>query len=317
MILYNSDTNDPYINLATEEYLFRKSSDEIVYLYINSPSVIVGKHQNAYDELNLQFVTENSIPVIRRISGGGTVFHDGGNLNFTFISNRPDGRQVSFEEQTRPVVDFLVSQGLNPIRGEKNELRADGLKFSGNAEHLFKNRLLHHGTLLFSSKLDSLGASLKRGEGRYTGRAVGSNRTVVGNLADKLPVFKDINDFRQALSDYLREQNPGINDWSPSGNDAKAINELVKERYSKEEWNFGYSPDYTFDNSFISNGKLTVIRLEVRRGIISSAKVEGDQEWAATASILVGVPHLLSEISTVLKAKGIQLTFQDLFRFFN
>ena len=153
---------------------------------INDPSVIIGKHQAAHREVNTKFVTENKIPVIRRISGGGTVFHDQGNLNFTFIRQSEEGKQVDFRKYTRPVIDFLVSLGIDAKFEGKNDIKVDGLKISGNAEHVHRNRVLHHGTLLFSSSIDMLRNSIRTDKSCYTTRAVGSNPSSVMNLSEKL-----------------------------------------------------------------------------------------------------------------------------------
>jgi lipoate-protein ligase A len=149
-----TESDDPSFNLAVEELLLKNRNNEYLILGINKPSVIIGKHQSAHREINTRFVTENNIPVIRRISGGGTVFHDKGNLNFTFIRQSEAGKQIDFRKYTKPVIDFLYSLGVEAKFEGKNDLKTDGLKISGNAEHVHRNRVLHHGTLLFSTSLE-------------------------------------------------------------------------------------------------------------------------------------------------------------------
>src|SRR5450759_4199757 len=174
MFCINLNTNDPFFNLAIEEYLLKNSKEEYLILGINKPSVIIGKHQSAHREVDTKFVLENNIPVIRRISGGGSVFHDNGNLNFTFICQSEDGKQVDFRKYTKPVIEFLLSLGLETKFEGGNDLKIDGLKISGNAEHVHRNRVLHHGTLLFSTSLDMLRNALRKDSSHYTTRAVES-----------------------------------------------------------------------------------------------------------------------------------------------
>src|SRR5512133_305155 len=192
MFCINLDTNDPFFNLAIEEFLLKTSKEEYFILGVNNPSVIIGKHQSGHREINTKFVNENKIPVIRRISGGGTVFHDAGNLNFSFISNSESGKQVDFRKYTQPVIDFLSSMGVKARFEGKNDLKVEGFKISGNAEHIHGNRVLHHGTLLFNTSLDMLRNSIRKDTSCYSSRAVASNPATVINLIGRLNCFNSL-----------------------------------------------------------------------------------------------------------------------------
>src|SRR4030042_3173441 len=156
-----SRNNDPYYNLATEEYFLRQGEDDIFMLSRSNPSVIVGKHQNTLAEINYKFAIKNNIQVARRLTGGGTVYQDMGNVNFSFIRQGEPGKLVNFGNFIAPIVSFLQAIGIEAYQGIKNEIMAYGRKISGNAEHVYKNRVLHHGTLLFNTNLNSLSESLK------------------------------------------------------------------------------------------------------------------------------------------------------------
>lgn len=317
MLVVDTYSNDPFFNLATEEYVFRNFNEEILFLYINSPSVVIGKHQNAYEEINLEYVMQNKLPVIRRISGGGTVYHDGGNLNFTTIRNRAPGKQINFTEQTKPVISFLEQHGLTPYLGDKNEIRVEGFKFSGNAEHVFKNRVLHHGTILFLSELGKLGGALEKGSGVYRSRAVQSNRTNVGNLSPMLGSIADTVGLKTALTNHFSHVEGVAEPYTLRPSDIDAINTLVKEKYSTERWTFGYGPDYSFSNSFTWNRKIINIEIEVKRGIITACRIEGDKLWNMQADRLVGVPHLYDQVSDLLENHFQGLSQSVIYSFFN
>ncbi len=153
-------------------------------LWQNLPSIILGKHQNTLAEINYSFVKENNIPVVRRISGGGTVFHDLGNLNFTFISSGEKEKLVNFRKFTQPIIEVLNHMGIPACFEGKNDLRVNGLKISGNAEHVYRNKVLHHGTLLFSADLNYLNQAIKSVPERFKDKAVQSVRSKVANITD-------------------------------------------------------------------------------------------------------------------------------------
>ena len=158
MICIHLKNTNPFYCLAAEEYLLKNFDDDIFMLWQSKDTVVLGKHQNALAEINYPFVRANNVTVARRISGGGTVFHDAGNVNFAFIKNVKSPAEISFKQFTQPVVEALALLGIEATSSGRNDLLIEGLKISGNAEHVFKNRVLHHGTLLFNSDLENLGS---------------------------------------------------------------------------------------------------------------------------------------------------------------
>ncbi|MCF8374581.1 MAG: lipoate--protein ligase [Bacteroidales bacterium] len=272
MLCINSTSNNPYFNLAAEEYFLRNFSEDIFMLYINEPSIIVGKHQNALSEVNLEFVRRNNIKVARRLSGGGTVFHDCGNLNFCFIQTAKDKNLVNFSKFIQPVLKVLQRMGLDARAGDKNDILINGLKISGNAEHIFKQRVLHHGTLLFDSKLDTLKEALKVNLERFTDRSVQSRRSKVGNISDFLQNPLSIDEFRNRLFKSLIEDSENTHQFKFSEGDLEKINQLEEAKFSTWDWNFGYSPKYEFRNTIQLDDEIYDVFLLVEKGRIQ--KVE-------------------------------------------
>lgn len=316
ILVIDTESFDPYFNLATEEYFFRNFNEDILFLYINSPSVIIGKHQNAYEELNLEYVSRERLPVVRRISGGGTVYHDKGNLNFTLIKNREEGKQIGFAEFSEPIISYFKEHGLAPYMGDKNELREDGWKFSGNAEHVFKLRALHHGTLLYHSILEKLGDALRPGTGIYKSRAVKSNRTNVGNLAPKLKHISSIYELKDKLTSYLCKD-IDFKNYIITDTDREEILKLTKEKYSTDEWNYTYGPDYSFSNDFEFEGKNISLDLSVKKGLISSISLNGDSELSKLSSSLKGTPHNLLNIELIISENNPSIPKEVIFKFFD
>lgn len=190
MFCLNLNSTDPFFNLALEELLLRNRKEEYLLFYINSPSVIIGKHQVAHREADTEFIMKNEIPVIRRISGGGAVYHDRGNLNFSFIMQSKKGSQVDFRKYTKPVIDFIGTFGIDAKFEGKSDLTVNGFKISGNAEHVFRERVLHHGTVLFDTDIEMLNKSLRKNTSGYSTRAVKSNPSQVMNMKHLLPELK-------------------------------------------------------------------------------------------------------------------------------
>ncbi len=316
MYCINLDSDSPYFNLAVEEILLKKSREEFLITYINKPSVIIGKHQVLPREANVKYLTMNHIPVVRRISGGGTVFHDEGNLNFTFIRNAEEGKQIDFRKNTQTAINFLLSQEVDARFEGKNDLRVGGLKISGNAEHVHRNRVLHHGTLLFSTSLDILRNCLRKDPTCYSSRGVESIRSSVTNLKELLKNFRDISEFRSGLVKFFMDNIPGAEDYALSQNEINDAELLAESRYTTWEWNWAYGPEYQFNSSFAIQNEPVTCRLFVKEGIIRECDIEGSFKIADAGRYLPGCRHLPDDMIKIFEGEGIYLENEDIFKFF-
>ena len=305
---------DPYLNLALEEYLLRHVPFESCMLWQNRASVVIGKHQNALGEVNAPFVWRKNIPVIRRLSGGGTVFHGPGNLNFTLIREGQPGKLIDFKKHTQPVIDFLNELGVSASFEGKNDIRVNGLKISGNAEHVFKNRVLHHGTLLFDSDLNELNEAIRVIPGRYVDKSVQSVRSRVANVSDFLPEPISFGDFKSKLELYLKsffqqelqkkDRDFDISDHHLSDEQIGTVREIAREKYATWEWNYGYSPDYTFSGSNRIGEDEVRLRLIVKKGIIRKAEFVDNghnYQWNLLKDDLAEKQHHPNAILQLLK----------------
>lgn len=320
MFCLSLESTDPYFNLAVDEYLLKNSSDDFLILGINDRSVIIGKHQVAHRETDTRFVSEHKIPVIRRISGGGTVFHDKGNLNFSFILNSSHGKQIDFRKYTLPVIDFLASIGIDAKFEGKNDLRVEGLKISGNAEHVYRNRVLHHGTLLFDTDVDEMKGSIRNDTAKYETRAVSSNPSSVINLTNVLKnVLKDvdnINGFKAEMMNWFMKNYPGTEPFLLSGEDKKNIEALAGTKYRSWGWNYGYGPEYHFTNRFEYNWKECHCSLFVKDGIIRECEIKGTCELEATGKRIIGCRHMIDDLQNIFRNENIFKEKFDIYYFF-
>jgi lipoate-protein ligase A len=308
MLCLNLKSTDPCFNHAIEEILLKNSSEAYLILYINSSSVIIGKHQVAHREADSGFVAKRNIPVIRRISGGGAVYHDPGNLNFTFIIQSAHGSQVDFRKYTQPVIGFLDSIGVKACFEEKNDLRVNGMKISGNAEHVFHDRVMHHGTLLFDSDLDTLKASLRKDTSNYSTRAVGSNPSSVMNLKGILKKITDIEEFRMRMMEYFLAE-PGNVIFDLTGELKAEAGSLADSKFRTWEWNYAYGPEYHFDRRFEVDGKLFSCHMFVKDGIIHLCDIEGSEELCAAGKKLIGCRHMPEEVLRIFGKERINDKF--------
>ncbi|MCK3685551.1 lipoate--protein ligase [Maribellus sp. YY47] len=312
MICIHLKNTDPFFCLAAEEYLLKNFDDDIFMLWQSEDTVVLGKHQNAMAEINYPFVRANNVTVARRISGGGTVFHDAGNVNFAFIKNVKSPAEISFKQFTEPVVEALALLGIEATTSGRNDLLIEGLKISGNAEHVFKNRVLHHGTLLFDSDLENLGQSIKVVAGKYESKAVQSNRSKVANISSFLKDSMSIQEFIGFLLD-VQLKKEGNTFYALNEKDEEVVRGLVDQKFTTWDWRYGYSPRYFFSNRFEEDGKELQIRLEVKKGIIEVAELGGTffpaEEAARLSEKLVGVRHFYEDIASVLSTQDEQLIY--------
>ena len=287
MLCILGNIDDPYFNLAAEEYLLKKTDEEVFILWRCDSTIVVGKHQNTLAEINYPYVKKNDIKVARRLSGGGTVFHDKGNVNFTFIRNGEKGKLVDYKRHVTPVIDILREMGINVQPGNKNEILLEGKKISGNAEHIYKSRILHHGTLLFDSKLDKLDRAIQITPGKYFDKAVQSDRSEVTNILQHLDEKISVEEFMIHLFDSIMKNTKDAFQYYFSRQDLSNIFDLAQQKYNTWEWIYGYSPRYSFQNRLMLEGREISIMLDVENGIIKSADINGDFFTANQEKLLV------------------------------
>lgn len=297
LILYRPFT-DPYLNIAAEEFFVKQANEDMIMIWINEASVIIGKHQNAFAEINYPFVQKNKIPVIRRISGGGAVYHDTGNVNFTFIKKTDKTNQVDFSRFTSIIVKFIQSIGLEVNVSKRNSLFIGNQKFSGHAEHIFHDRVLHHGTLLFNTDLATLQQSLNP-EKEYQGKAMASVRNDVTNIAPLLPESIDIHQFIDRFIFWLSENYPESRTFEIQEEELQAIQQLSESKYKTWNWNFGYSPEYNFKvNIPLKTGSIPII-VKVKNGEFIQVVPPADiieSKLAELLNTMKGILHKEEEI---------------------
>ena len=289
------DTTDPAFNLALEEYVFESLSKDYNYfiLWQNASTVVVGRHQNTFNEVDEAFIRENNITVVRRLSGGGAVYHDLGNLNFTFIQDAA-GKEPDLGLFCRPVAQAIRTLGAEAEVNGRNDITVNGMKFSGNAQYVKYGRVMHHGTLLFDSQLEVAAKTLRPDPEKIKAKGVASVRSRITNLKPLLPEGTTLGIFRDALLKALFEKEQ-MEVYSLTHADLTAIAALKEERYGTWAWNWGASPacDMTFSGRIEGCGQLS-LQFRVKKGFITDATLYGDFFSAgdpqALAKSFIGYP---------------------------
>ena len=300
--LIDSST-DPYWNLAAEEWLLRNGPLPMFRLWRNAPAVIVGRNQNAHAEINRPYVEVRGIAVVRRLTGGGAVFHDLGNVNFTFIDRAGSERDSHdmFRRFTAPILEALKQLGVEARLEGRNDLTIDGAKFSGNAMCIEGDRVLQHGTLLFSASVEDISQSLLPRPEKYAGRGVASVRSRVTNIASHLRKPMDVTAFIDFLAATVGRE---ATRWDYSAVDRAAIDCLANEKYRTEAWNFGRSPAFSFNACRKFPGGLLEASLDVRGGVIREIDVRGDyffrEPTADFCAALRGCPYTKEAVTALL-----------------
>lgn len=305
----NKGITDPYINLAIEEYVLNNFGEEDTYLlfYINEPSIIVGRNQNSIEEINTDYVEKKGIKVVRRLSGGGAVYHDEGNLNFSFIT-KDDGESFhNFAKFTEPVVKALNSIQVPAELIGRNDLLIEGRKFSGNAQFSTKGRMFSHGTLMLDSNIEHIVSALNVNQEKIESKGIKSIKSRVANINEFLDEKLSMQAFKELIlkSIFEVDEMKDVPEYVLSEEDWKNIHEISKNRYQKWDWNYGKSPAYNKKASHKFPSGLLDVRLDVRKGIIENCTIYGDffglGDVSELEKKLIGVKHDKQSIEEAIK----------------
>lgn len=319
MISIQNNSKNPYFNLALEEYLLKyfDSDQDIFMLWQNEPAVIIGRNQNTIEEINAKYIKDHQIHVVRRLSGGGAVYHDHGNLNFTFIIRGQRTSSENFEIFTKPVIQALAKFGIQAQFTGRNDIVIDGKKFSGNAQYYFRDDLLHHGTILFDSELSVVQDALNVTQDKIESKGVKSVKSRVTNISPYLPEKISVEEFKEALLNYIFEDaNLKPNEYVLTDEDLQAVEELMKERYMTWEWTYGESPKFNIQKSKRFAGGKIDVRLGIDKGYIENCKIFGDffgqNEVSEFEALLKGKKYDEESLRSELEHVSLHSYFKDI-----
>lgn len=306
MLFVKHNNTNPYRSHAIEEFLMNKFNEDCFMLWKNDKCILLGRNQNAYNEINIDYVKENNIPIVRRITGGGAVFNDEGNFNFTFISCNKSEDFGDFFKFATPIISALRSIGVNAELSGRNDITIDGKKFSGNAQCKYKDKVLHHGTLLFSLNVTDLTNALRVKPIKLEGKGVKSVQSRVTNISEYLKTPMTTEEFKDFLFEEVYKNTIDARFYTITEDDWKEIDSIMEEKYMKWEWNFGKSPKFNIEKEMKFTGGIVQACLDVNKGKIKSAKLYGDffngKDIAILENALVGLNYSLEVLEEALKS---------------
>lgn len=311
-IYLETGSTDPRWNLAFEEYVLthRRTGDYLI-LWQNANTIVIGQNQNAEAEINRAFVEQHHINVVRRMTGGGAVYHDLGNLNYSFITDVGDASRLSIAAFAEPVVRSLRELGLEAEVSGRNDILVDGKKVSGTAQRMTGGRILHHGTLLFDSDPSMVAGALNVDPAKFRSKSAKSVRSRIGNIRASLSEDMTLPQFWEHLKKTLAED--GIRPDKLGEEELSAVRALKESRYDTWEWNFGRSPKFDLSNKCRFDGGTLEVGLSVAQGSITAAAFYGDflavTPLAPLTDALVGCPLREADVARVLGTQPLDKMF--------
>jgi lipoate---protein ligase len=314
----NQNIYDPRMNLAIEEYALYHLDPEETYLlfYSMDPAIIVGKNQNTFDEINFEYVEKNHVYVVRRLSGGGAVYNDRGDLSFSFITKKGANHFNDYKKFTDPVVKALHGLGVDAVLSGRNDILVGARKISGNAQFSTQRRMISHGTLMFDVNLDNVESALRVRQDKLASKGVKSVRSRVTNIRDHLKVDMSIDEFKQALLQSIFAEFSEIPEYRLTETDFVKITEISESRYQNWDWNYGLSPEFNVVRNQRFAGGLIDVRLFVQNGLIQECRIYGDFFGAKDVhdleSRLISCPYEREHIRSVFQGIDVSQYFSSI-----
>ncbi len=310
-----NDSRNPRFNLALEEYVLKylDSDEDFVLLWQNENSVIIGRNQNTIEEINPEVVKAHDVNVVRRITGGGAVYHDDGNLNFSFVTKLKDNLN-NYKKFTKPVIDALNELGVPAAFQGRNDIVVEDKKISGNAQSFYKDKMLHHGTILFDANLKFVAEVLNVKADKIKSKGIKSNRSRVTNVLPYLKEGVSMGQFKKTLLEFLLNTKDLSNHiYELSETDYEKIDELMDKRYNKWEWNYGESPEFSIEKAGRYQGGKVEFHLNVKEGKIYDVKIFGDflgsRDISELEASLKGAKYDEASFKTILEKQPLDEYF--------
>ncbi|MDR1516941.1 MAG: lipoate--protein ligase [Dysgonamonadaceae bacterium] len=307
MIYIVSQSTKPQYNIAMEEYCFKKllKHNKVFMLWINEPSIIVGRHQNTIEEVNSQYVSENAIHVVRRISGGGAVYHDLNNLNYTIISNEEKGSEFDFKTFSEPVIETLKELGVEARFTGRNDLVIGEKKICGNAQAHIKGRVMHHGCILFDTDLSVLSKALEIPKNFIESKSVKSVRSEVTNILPYLPEKIGVKEFSAAILRHVKRKFPEMTEYVFGEAELTEIEKNSHEKFSSWEWNYGRSPQFNITRKTRFNAGKVQVLASVKNSVVEDIKFYGtffgnNSDLSVVENALKGVKYTAGDVGNAL-----------------